>query len=192
MDRDQIRFNVLRNALYHTSRRLTFDRWNRWFNFIVILLGATAMTDFLSTFGIDVSQSAFGVAVAAVGAASLAFDFGGKARDHQSLQRDYYNLLAEIEENLTPSPQDLAIWQSKMIRIAGDEPPTLRALDAKAYNDAIGATELYGPGERIKIPWLHRFLGQIWAYEGYDYKKLCELPGYGKSSETDHHSLPNI
>lgn len=177
MDRDQIRFNVLRNALYHTSRRLTFDRWNRWFNFLVIVLGATAVTDWLKTFGIEMSQSIFGVAVAAVGAASLVFDFGGKARDHQALQRDYYHLLAEIEENIDPSPRDLALWYSKMVRIAGDEPPMLRALDAKAYNDAIGATEYYKPDQRLHIPWHHRILGLIWAFEGYDYKKLCELPG---------------
>ncbi|HEV7247960.1 MAG TPA: hypothetical protein VGN93_13330 [Shinella sp.] len=178
MNRELVRFNVLRNALYHTSRRLTFDRWNRWFNFVVIVLGATAMTDWLEGFGIAMSQSIFGVAVAAVGAASLVFDFAGKARDHQSLQREYYHLLAEIEGNLDPTPQDLASWQSAMIRVAGDEPPTLRALDAKAYNDALGATEIFDLGQRIHIPWLHRFLGAVWAYEGYDYKKVCELPGY--------------
>ncbi|MBY3597549.1 hypothetical protein [Rhizobium bangladeshense] len=178
MDRAQIRFNVLRNALYHTSRRLTFDRWNRWFNFLVIVLGATAVTDWLKGVGIEMSQSVFGVAVAAVGAASLVFDFGGKARDHQSLQRDYYNLLAEIEEKIDPTEQDLAAWYSKMIRIAGGEPPTLRALDAKAYNDAIGATEYYEPDQRLYIPWHHRIFGMVWAFEGYDYKKLHELSGH--------------
>ncbi|MDL2399127.1 hypothetical protein [Rhizobium mayense] len=182
MDRDQIRFNVLRNALYHTSRRLTFDRWNRWFNFAVILLGATAMSNLLQRFGIDVSQGAVGAAVAAVGAAQLVFDFGGKSRDHQSLQRDYYHLLADIEEKIDPTQAELALWFGKMTRIAGDEPPTLRALDAKAYNDAIGATEYYSPDQRIHIPWHHRFLGLVWAFEGYDYKKLCEIRGANKQS----------
>src|SRR5689334_18787265 len=119
MDRDQVRFNVLRNALYHTSRRLTFDRWNRWFNFLVILLGAEAVTKFMRVFDVDVSQGAVGALVAAVGAAQLVFDFGGKAREHQSLQRDYYHLLADIEEKANPTAKDVAKWQAQMTRIAG-------------------------------------------------------------------------
>lgn len=176
MERDLVRFNVLRNALYHTSRRMTFDRWNRWFNFVVILLGAQAVTNFMLAFGVDLSQVVVGAMVAAVGAAQLVFDFGGKARDHQSLQRDYYHLLAEIEESPECSDKDVARWWAQMIRIAGDEPPVLRALDAKAYNDAIGATEIYPQEQRLYIPWHHRLVGQVWAFEGYNYLKLWELP----------------
>lgn len=176
MSRDLIRFNVLRNALYHTSRRLTFDRWNRWFNFIVILIGASAMGDLARQFGYDVSQGFVGAAVAGVGAAQLVFDFGGKSRDHQALQRDYYHLLAEIEEKSEPSNDEMARWQGQMTRIAADEPPTLRALDSKAYNDAIGATDFYPRTERLFIPWWHKFVGQFWTFEGYDYKKISELP----------------
>ncbi|AYG63907.1 hypothetical protein CCGE525_34245 (plasmid) [Rhizobium jaguaris] len=40
----------------------------------------------------------------------------------------------------------------------------------------MGATELYPVSQRIYIPWWHRILGQLWSYEGYDYKKLFELP----------------
>lgn len=176
MERELLRFNVLRNALYHTSRRLTFDRWNRWFNFLVIVLGAQAVTGFMSFLGYDISQGAVGALVATVGAAQLVFDFGGKARDHQSLQRDYYHLLAEIEEKASATEDDIARWWAQMTRIAGDEPPVLRALDSKAYNDAIGATEIYPVDERIYIPWWHRIWGQFWAYEGHDYKKIKELP----------------
>jgi hypothetical protein len=155
---------------------MTLDRWNRWFNFAVILLGATAMSDFMRHAGLDALQGVIGAAVAAVGAAQLVFDFGGKARDHQSLQRDYYHLLAEIEEKIDANKSDIARWWAQMTRIAGDEPPMLRALDAKAFNDALGATDIYPPEERLYIPWHHRFLGQVWAYEGYDYKKSWELP----------------
>jgi hypothetical protein len=175
MNRDLIRFNVLRNALYHTSRRLTLDRWNRWFNFLVILLGAEAVTKFLTIFDIYIASSAIGALVATVGAAQLVFDFGGRARDHQNLQRDYYHLLAEIEADPVADEIKVANWVAQMTRISGDEPPVLRALDAKAYNDAIGATELYPQTERLYIPWHHRLLGPFWAFEGYDYKKLDEL-----------------
>lgn len=172
--RTNLQFNVLRNAIYHTGRRMTLERWNRWCNFVTILLGATAMTDVLRNTGIESHQFALGGAVAAVSAAQLVFDFGGKARDHQSLQRDYYGLLADIEEVPEASDEQVAVWRGKMIRIAGDEPPTLRALDAKAYNDAIGATEIYGMEQRLVIPIWHRLTGWILPFEGHNYEKVFE------------------
>lgn len=182
MNRDLVRFNVLRNALYHTSRRLTLDRWNRWFNFLVILLGAEAVTKFMMIFNVNVASGAIGALVATVGAAQLVFDFGGRARDHQNLQREYYHLLAEIEADPAPDEVKIAGWFAQMTRISGDEPPVLRALDSKAYNDAIGATELFPQDQRLYIPWHHRLFGQFWAYEGYDYKKLEELAA-GKTTD---------
>jgi hypothetical protein len=175
-DRENIRFNALRNALYHTGRRLTFERWNRWCNFAVILLGAAAMADFAKGAGFGDHQYVLGGLVAAVGAAQLVFDFAGRARDHQALQRDYYHLLADIEEAAAPDESLVSLWRGRMIRIAGDEPPTYRALDAKAYNDAIGATEIFPLTERLHIPWHHRLFGAFWAFEGYDYRKIGELP----------------
>lgn len=175
-DRENIRFNVLRNALYHTSRRRSFERWNRFFNFLVVVLGAAGVGNLLGRFGIG--QAEIGVAVALVGAAQLVFDFAGASRTHQALQRDYYNLLGDIEEELEPTAEQLAIWYGKMVRIAGDEPPVLRALDAKAYNDAMGAMEYYPAGDRLHLPWYHRLLGRMLSYDGYNFKKISELPGY--------------
>lgn len=172
MNSDSVRFNALRNALYHTSRRMTFERWNRWFNFATIMLGAAGVSDFLTRWEIA-SPQAIGFAVAAVGATQLVFDFGGKARDHQALQRDYYHLLASVEETVDPDHTQIAQWHAQMTRIAGDEPPMLRALDAKAYNDAISAMELPA-ADLLVIPWYHRVLGQVWAYEGFRYKKLSD------------------
>lgn len=173
-DRTNLQFNVLRNAIYHTGRRMALERWNRWGNFATILLGATAMADVLRTYGLEAHQFIIGGAVAVVGAAQLVFDFGGKARDHQSLQKEYYGLLADIEETPDPSADQVAIWRARMLRIAGDEPPTLRALDAKAYNDAIGATDIYPMDQRLVIPFWHRVLGPFFSFEGHTYQKLAE------------------
>lgn len=180
-DRENIYFNVLRNALYHTGRRMTLDRWNRWGNFAVIVFGASAFADVALPWIGSEGTPWFSGMTAIIGAAQLVFDFSGRARDHQALQRDYYNLLAEIEVSPKPSDEQICAWRGSMVRIAGGEPPTLRALDCKAYNDAIGATEVYPSWERIFIPAWHRIWGQFWAFEGYDYKKLCELPETHKS-----------
>ena len=172
-DHGNISFNALRNALYHTGRRMTFERWNRWANALVILLGAGAMADVLS--GLGVATVWLSLCVTVTGTMQLVFDFGGRARDHQALQRDYYNLLAEIEETPAPDAAALAAWRARMTRIAGDEPPTLRALDAKAYNDAFDALEFGNEGDRLVIPRWHRFAGQFLTFEGYRYPKRSEI-----------------
>jgi hypothetical protein len=171
-DRENIRFNVLRNALYHTARRRVLERWNRWLNFLVIILGAAAVGDILSDYGVQ--QSYVGMAVAIIGALQLVFDFGRQARDHQGLQRDYYALLADIEATVDDSDTKCAEWHSRLVRISSDEPPTLRAIDAKAYNDAADAMEL-PRGERLRIPVVHSWFGGLVAFDGYEYKKRSEL-----------------
>ncbi|MBZ9678930.1 hypothetical protein [Mesorhizobium sp. ES1-1] len=172
-DVENLRFNVLRNALYHTSRRRAAERWSRFCNFLVILLGAAAMGDVMRRFGFDGIW--LGAAVSTVAAAQLVFDFGRQARDHQSLQRDYYNLLAEIEECLEPGDVECANWAGKMTRIAGDEPPVLRAVDAKAYNDALDALDSYNHGQHLYIPLYQRLTASFFSYDGYNYKKFAEL-----------------
>lgn len=180
MTADNVRFNALRNALYHTGRRMTFERWNRIFNFLVVVLGAAATGGIITHIGWDPIWPA--AAVALVGAAQLVFDFGRSARDHQSLQKEYYNLLADIESEIDPSDDQIATWNSRMTRIAGDEPPTLRALDAKAYNDALDALE-FDRGQRLKVPWLHWALGGLIAFDGHTYPKLSELAGYKRPDQ---------
>jgi len=171
---ENIRFNVLRNALYHTAQRLKFERRTRWLNFGVIVAGASAMGGVLGYLGWP--QFLAGAFAALLGAIQLVFDPAGSAREHRTLQRDYYNLLADIEEVTEPTADQCAAWYSRMVRIAGDEPPVMRAVDAKAYNDAIGAMEM-DQQERLHIPLLHRLLQNWVSFEGYTYRKLCELPG---------------
>jgi hypothetical protein len=172
-DRENIRFNVLRNALYHTARRRTFERWNRLFSFLVVVLGTAAAADAFAAF--DVNQLWIGLAVAVIGALQLVLDFGGLARLHMTLQRDYYLLLADIEAKPEASARQCADWQGRMIRITADEPPLLRAIDAKAYNDALDATSVDASPERLHIPLLHRLLGGLVPLEGARYRKLAEL-----------------
>lgn len=172
MDRDLLRLNVLRNALYHTARRRFFERINRFANFLVVLLGASAMASLASRIGL--APIVLGGLIATVGSVQLVFDFGGAARDHQALQRDYYHLLADIEEMTEAGESDFATFYARMIRIAGDEPPILKAIDAKAYNDAIDALETYPDGERLRIPWHHTLFGGFITFEGYRYRKLSE------------------
>ncbi len=173
-DRDNLRFNVLRNALYHSARFRSLERINRFFNFVVLMLGASVIANVAGSLGLD--QRWLGGAVAVVGSLQLVFDLGGAARDHQVLQRDYYYLLASIEELVSPTEVQLADFNAEMVRITGNEMPTLRAIDAKAYNDALDAQGIYDPKtERLIIPFFHSLTGWILPFEGVRYKKVNEV-----------------
>jgi hypothetical protein len=176
LEREKIKFNVLRNALYHTARRRVYEAWNRRFNFIVIVLGTAAAADLSTKVGLPGYQLWTGGAVAVVGAMQLVFDFGRSARDHQSLQRDYYRLLAEIELFPDPEVDQCTKWWSEIMRITAEEPPVLRAIDAKAYNDAIDSLGTFdNQTERLVIPWMQRIFGGFFHFDGHSYKKLSEL-----------------
>lgn len=172
-DAQLARFNILRNALYHGARRRTFMARSRLANLAIILLGAAAIGDVTAAFGID--QLWIGAAVAIIGALNLVFDWGGMANTHTSLQKAYFNLLADTSEVLEPSAREIASWNAKMFRITADEPPTYRALDAKAYNDALDAQEL-GNEHRLHIPKWQLWLGRVFYFEGTQFRKLSELP----------------
>lgn len=167
------RFNALRNALYHTGRRLAFERLNRFFNFAVIALGTAAMSNLLARYEVDVIL--VGAAIALVGALQLVFDFGGRASEHKVLQRAYFEILAEIEEIGELDDEKIRKFNGKLMRIAADEPPVLRARDSKAYNDALAALGGYDDGERIILKLHHTLFGGIFPYEGYDFRKINEL-----------------
>ncbi|HFB98786.1 MAG TPA: hypothetical protein ENJ62_06570, partial [Bryobacterales bacterium] len=68
-----LRFNVLRNALYHRERRRWLERTSRFLNLAVILLGTAAVADLLASSGFS---TWIGIAVALTGSLQLVYDFG--------------------------------------------------------------------------------------------------------------------
>jgi hypothetical protein len=169
---DLVRFNILRNALYHSARRRSLERVNRAFNFLIVVLGTAAFGDL--TKGIGVGAEWIGAAVAVVGAFQLVFDFGRQSRDHQILQKSYYDLLADAEAKTDPSEVDAAAWHAEMLRITANEPPVLKAIDATAYNDAIDAMD-FDPKERLVIPVLDQLFGWFITSDGRQYLKVAEV-----------------
>ena len=92
-----VRFNILRNALYHTARRRSLERINRVFNFSIVVLGTAAFGGVVSKLDLDnVTAEVIGAPIAVIGALQLVWDFGRQAREHQILQREYYHLLAAL------------------------------------------------------------------------------------------------
>lgn len=156
------KFEALRNAIYHTSRKSFYDFWNRFFSFVVIVAGAAAVAAFSKTVGFAPPTALAAVATIAA-ALQLVFDFGGKSATHAYLQRRYYDLLAEITEN--PGEENAMRWEACLSRIYGDEPPPKRALDAVAFNAACQALR-GNNAPRVKInPW-QNFWRQWYSFPG--------------------------
>lgn len=172
-DAESFIFNALRNALYHTAQRRTNEARARWLNFTVIVLGAATVGDILAPLGITVLH--LGGLTTVIGALQLTFDFGGKARTHQFLQHEYYQALADFQAKPDRNETEVAEANSRLTAIMADEPPIMKAVDAKAYNDAIDATGFYDQDQRLKIPWLHRRCKNFFAFEGANYLTFAEV-----------------
>ena len=174
MNRDVLRHNFLRNALYHTARRRVLEGWSRFTNFTVLALGTTSAADALA--GLGISQGLLGLAVAIVAAMQFAFDWAGRARTHEFLQRRYYEALAQIEgKSVLTDPECLA-FQGQISLLAAEEPPTYRAVDAMAYNEANDA--MYGAEgaeTRLVVPWWHVPLAHLLHFNGSNYRSVEEV-----------------
>jgi hypothetical protein len=103
----------------------------------------------------------------------LVFDFGGSSKDHEFLQRRYYEMLAEMEAAPSWDADFEKKWSAKLLSVSADEVLTMRALDAIAYNKALaGISE--DPGVlhryRIKVGFWHSLLRNILAFNGTEFK----------------------
>ncbi|MBO0734685.1 MAG: hypothetical protein J2P49_10310 [Methylocapsa sp.] len=162
---DDLRFDLLRNAIYHTARRQFLDRCMRITNFFVIILGASAATDLMSR---HVGAKWLAAAAAIVATLQLVADFAVSARDHGYLQRRCYELLSELESLEPNEEQKIASIRAKLTILYGEEPPQMRALDAIAYNaacDSIGKSNA-----RVKIDFLHSLLRHICPFNGTEFE----------------------
>jgi hypothetical protein len=172
-------FHALRNALYHTERRSVLDFRNRCLSFLVIILGTGVVSKFGDKFGIS-TYLELGTIIAAT--MQLVFDFGGQARTHDSLQRRYYEFLSEIEDKNLGSDEDKLKLSAKLSLICSEEPMTMRALDAVAYNQVIDAT-VYDSTDRkaqhLAIKWWQRWLRHWCAFQNVDF-----APDQDKSRST--------
>lgn len=170
------RFDALRSALYHTERRKFFDFLNRLVNFVIVLLGAGAAAKWAKL--VHLEDVWIELAIVVFATAQLVFDFGGSARVHEFLQRRLYELLAEIEGSDGYDPAAMRKWSSKLLTITADEPMTMRALDAIAYNKALDA--IVPADEKYKfrqvVAWWQARLRHFVAFQAVDFSPRRENP----------------
>lgn len=93
-----LRFDALRNAHYHKARQRRLDTWSKCANFLVVVLGTAAAADLGRHFVLHqfpareagATAATIGFLVAVIGALQLVFDWPGRARTHEFLQRRFY------------------------------------------------------------------------------------------------------
>jgi hypothetical protein len=126
---EDLRFDLLRSALYHDMRQSGLLRAHRILLFLTILLGSGAIAAFGAEFPL-IGQAA-GVAVAVLGTASLVWDYGGVSKDHALLRQRFYALLSGLETGA-----DVHTTKSEMTLIFADEPPVIYRVNQRAHNRA--------------------------------------------------------
>ena len=155
----------LRDRLRDKARQRRLDTWSKSANFLVVVLGTTAAADLgrnifskqFPTMETGSTAVTIGFVVAVIGALQLVYDWSGRARTHEFLQRRFYEVIARIEERRPENDEQLAELEAEMVRIYADEPATLRALDAVAYNEAVDALgSINGRNDRLVVTWLQR------------------------------------
>ena len=161
-----LRFEILRNAIYHTARNQFLDGCARYINFVVIVLGTSAAAQLGSeTWKLDPKWLA--AAAAFFATFQLVGGFAVSARVHAYLQRRCYELLAELEGTVSLDESKIAALRAKLIILYGEEPPPMRALDAVAYNaacDSIGKST-----ERVKINGWQSLWRHIYPFNGTEF-----------------------
>ena len=168
-----LRFNILRNALYHTARSQFFDLLTRIFNFAVIVLGTSAAAELgHDAWNVDPKYLAAGAVLAAT--FQLVGDFAVSARIHAYLQRRCYELLAEMERaGASLNEEKLLDIQAKLTTVYGEEPPTMRALDAIAFNEACDSL---GKDGLLRIGFLESLLRNFCPFNGKSFKDASKKP----------------
>jgi hypothetical protein len=167
-EREGFRISLVRNANYHEDRELFFARIHRLTMFVVVVSGSASFT-FVNTTtlgGIPVLAAIITLA----GLIDLVFDVSGKARLHASLRRRVYDVLAQTED------QSRGVMQLKeqAVRIYADEPPTMNAVNALAFNTSMLA---FGRSQKklLKIAFPYRFLRHWFSFAWVKFETFEEI-----------------
>jgi len=162
-----LRCDLLMNARYHASREAFLDTIHRVLMFLIIVLGAPAITD-LSPW--SWARSAFAALAAISAAFDLTADLSNRARAHALMKRRYFELLAD----LAADKRKIGEVEECMHRFSADEEPAFHVLLLISWNAA--QEMVYGDEAKMyKIPRCHRALKNIRRYSESKYD-CVEVP----------------
>jgi hypothetical protein len=166
----------LTNAQYHACREAYLDTVHRWFMFLVIALGAAALTDVLpplfAKIGIHAElatvKEACAAGAAILAALDLTFDLSNRARAHAMMRRRYFELLADLREGQKTTEQVRVCLE----RFSADEEPAYRVLFLACWNAA--QQTVYGDNAQC---YQITFLGNL--FKNWFRRPAADYPVFG-------------
>jgi len=160
---DGLKFNLSRNAMYNAAREGWYASLHKLVMFTSAFSGTGAAVTVLGEWNSVISVF-FGLFVAFATTSDLVFNLSGNARLHNGLRQRYFSLLAELESSEIDQ-ELLKSINDRLYRIYGEEPPTMRALDAMMWNQArLSLYEDVNDADLISLKWNEKFFCQLWAF----------------------------
>jgi len=161
----QVRFGALENIAYHAAREQFLARLAKLLTGLQVLLGTGAVA--MLAQALPGSAPMTMVLAALAGVIMLVTDPAASAREHRIFRARYLGLLAEIDE-AGAEEANAGRARAQMSRIAADEPPVYRAVQALAYNAAINALypEAEAKGLRYRVGALQRIFAHVLPMRG--------------------------
>lgn len=160
MTHEDLRFDLLRNAISHSDRLAFYEFWHKVFMFLIVAFGTAGVANILQKYA---GPQFFAAITAIVASIDLVVDFKNKISNHSSLRKRYYILLSELEKKPISTENELNKIYSSMIKITADEPNERPMVDVLAYNracDMLGRDQNY----KFSIKWHERFLRHFCSY----------------------------
>jgi hypothetical protein len=160
----EFKINCLSSALYHEDRERFFAWVHRTAMFLVVASGTAALSPLKETF-----PHAIPAVTTLVGLLDLVFDLSGKARLHAGLRKQIYSVLADAD-----GYDSLDNLNRRLILIYAEEPPTMYAVSAIAYNRAMMS---YGRPHKylLAIGNRDRLIRHIWPFTANTFKSFDEM-----------------
>jgi hypothetical protein len=136
--RHNLLWGVRRSILYHTRRRMFYDRMGMWASACGVLLGSSVVVTTLQSLN-EIALRVMALLTAIFSLINLVVGSSGKARQHHDLVRKFTKLESDIICKPTPSEQDISELECRRLEIEAEEPPKLAVLDVICHNELLVA-----------------------------------------------------
>lgn len=169
---DNIRFEALQSAFYHSMRCGQLEMVHRVLLFFTVIGGTTALAGVVASL-----PWLAGIAAALptlAGTLDLVGDFAGRAAVHKGLQAKFVDIIARLDAPRADNP--VAALRVDLQRAYAEEPPVKRVVHALAMNAAIRSLGR-DPASLLVVSKTRYCLGWLLAFDGYDPETRRELAG---------------
>jgi hypothetical protein len=168
-----LKFGVEVSSLYHDWRRGTMEAAQRFSRFATIVGIIITLATAFNPLGWAPHVFEWTIAgilflVACINIAELTYRFNERASEHLELYRRFSDLLIRMSRPQNESNERLSDWEAAAASIRRDEPPTMWAIYALAWNQVVefsGAPQTY----RRKLGWLQYLFRNLIQFRPKDF-----------------------